>query len=70
LGEKLSRASIASPRAGTFFRQQCNARIRDHLQMMMGGGKAVNGANDDAARQTPRAKKAGLERARLKVLAT
>jgi hypothetical protein len=39
--------------------------------MMVGGGKAVNGANDDAARQTPaRKKKAGLKRARLKVLAT
>jgi hypothetical protein len=71
LGEKLSRASIASPREGTFFRQRCNARIRDHLPMMVGGGKAVNGANDDAARQTPaRKKKAGLKRARLKVLAT
>jgi len=54
-----------------FFRQRCDAQIRDHLLMMTGGGKAVNGADDDAAHHTCSGKKkAGLERARLKVLAT
>jgi len=69
LSEKLSRASISSPREGTFFRQRCDAQIRDHLLIMMGGGKAVNGA-DDAASRVFWQKKAGLARARLKVLAT
>jgi len=52
-----------------FFRQRCDAQIRDHLLIMMGGGKAVNGA-DDAASRVFWQKKAGLARARLKVLAT
>jgi hypothetical protein len=59
--EDLSRASIRGPREGTFFRDGC-ARIRDHSLMMMDGIESVNA--------WPRRKKAGLVRARLKVLAT
>jgi hypothetical protein len=40
-----------------FFRQRCDAQIRDHLLMMTGGGKAVNGADDDAAHHTSSGKK-------------
>jgi len=69
LGERFySRASIRSPRNGTFFEQRCYARIRDHLMMMMGNVNLFNVAQRARCRAIHE-KKAGSKE-RLKVLAT
>src|SRR5579864_1639237 len=41
----LSRASIRSPRKGSFFRQRDRARNRDHGEMMIRDRPAVNGGS-------------------------
>src|SRR5712672_2763707 len=38
----LSRASISSPRKGSFFRRRCDAHIGDHSAMMIGDAQSVN----------------------------
>jgi hypothetical protein len=38
----LSRASISSPRKGSFFRRHCDAHIGDHSAMMIGDAWSVN----------------------------
>jgi hypothetical protein len=67
----LSRASTRSPRLGSFFRFREGAHVRDHHGMMIVGSSTVNNTDDVATpvKKRPR-KKAGLERARLEVLAT
>jgi hypothetical protein len=42
VARSLSRASISSPRKGSFFRPRCDAHIRDHLGMMIGDAWSVN----------------------------
>jgi hypothetical protein len=69
--KSLSRVSIRSPRLGTFFRLQQCARVRDHHDMMIVGSSTVNNGDHVATHaKNGLQKKAGLERARLEVLAT
>jgi hypothetical protein len=67
LSGKLSRAQISRPRVETFFRLLCDARIRDHLNMMIGGDKAVNGGNSRNAyrlQKEPRQQKQASKKSR------
>src|SRR5882672_10727143 len=42
LARSLLRASISSPRKGSFFRPRCDAHICDHSGMMIGDAQSVN----------------------------
>jgi hypothetical protein len=55
---------------GSFFRRRCNAKTLHHQVMMIGVAESVNGRRLGRIRKAWLAKKAELERARLKVLAT